>query len=353
MDRKVFHGLDVVRTLLAISVALGHFFYWNGVTTHFPRSFFVAVDFFFVLSGFVLTQSIVLSKEKNFESFLMIFITKRILRLYPLYLVVFIVSLAIFSFNETLTNDSFFYYFTSIFLLQSLGFDSGATSIFADTSIGISWSLSVEFWIGAIFFPIVFLLKKKPVILFYVSILSAISITAVVFNATPSIDVNFQRLAGAVSFATLRGWIGFSCGSAIYIAYSLLKEKVRGLKHFTFIELMTIILLICALYVPHDHRNEFISAFLFSFVMLALSFEKGFIGLIITHSIFSSFRYTSYSIYLIHPLVIFLWRKLELNFSFGSSVIYIIIVYLLSIASFKLVEMPVMKLRKKNSSNTA
>lgn len=345
VNKKIFHGFDVIRTFLAFSVALGHFFYWNGVNTNFPRSFFVAVDFFFVLSGFVLTQSILISKPKSIDLFIKEFTSKRIKRLFPLYIFVFLVTLATFALSDKLRDDPFFYYFISFFLLQSLGFDSGAKSIFSDTSIGIAWSLSIEFWIGILFFPIVFLLKNKPVTLLYLSVISLITTITITFNFTPSIDVNFQRLSGPISFAALRGWIGFSCGSAVFVIYYLLKDTIKNTLIISITEFISITFLISALYLHHDQRNEFIAPVLFSMVLLSLSFEKGLISKILTHKTLSTFRYTSYSIYLIHPLIIFIWRWFDINFTASSAVIYIILVYILSIFSFRLIERPAMKFK--------
>ena len=113
LNKRIFHGLDVVRTLLALSVALGHFFYWNGVSTYFPRSFFIAVDFFFVLSGFVITQSIINTKSENFDEFIKLFAINRIARLFPLYIFVFLITAVILLIKSNSNPDPFFYYFTS------------------------------------------------------------------------------------------------------------------------------------------------------------------------------------------------------------------------------------------------
>jgi peptidoglycan/LPS O-acetylase OafA/YrhL len=82
---------------------------WRGIcarvvaTYHYPRAFealnwpvfsagWVFVDFFFVLSGFVITRRyIVLGKALNMREFL----TARIKRLYPMHLITMLIVLAI------------------------------------------------------------------------------------------------------------------------------------------------------------------------------------------------------------------------------------------------------------------
>ncbi len=53
--RRNFRVLETFRFIAAIFVALGHLFFWNQNFNTIPRSFILSVEFFFVLSGFILT----------------------------------------------------------------------------------------------------------------------------------------------------------------------------------------------------------------------------------------------------------------------------------------------------------
>lgn len=314
--------------------------------TYFPRSFFIAVDFFFVLSGFVITQSIFNSKSSNFDSFIKEFTIKRIIRLFPLYILTFIITTIIILFINKDAVDPVFYFITSLFLLQSIGFDAGAQQIFADTSIGIAWSLSVEFWIGLVFFPLIFNLRKRQATLIYSCVFLFIIGTILIFNLSPSIDVNFQKAFGLITFGSIRGLIGFSCGSISYVIFNSFFREIRKSIAISFSELMLLIIIISSLYLPHSSKNEFIASFLFSMFLPLIANENGIIGRILKLNILSTLRYTSYSIYLIHPIVIFLWRKNALPFNHHYAIIFILIVYILSIPSYKLIEKPAMRLKK-------
>ena len=77
--KKRFLLLDLLRGLAALVVVLSHM---DGVTSQIFSSGYLAVDFFFVLSGFVLAQAYG-EQRLDMASFLKI----RLIRLYPLYIV--------------------------------------------------------------------------------------------------------------------------------------------------------------------------------------------------------------------------------------------------------------------------
>jgi peptidoglycan/LPS O-acetylase OafA/YrhL len=346
VEVKRFHGLDVLRTVLAVTVAIGHFFYWNGGSLLFPSSFFVAVDFFFVLSGFVIAQSIFQSKENSFETFVSFFLVKRIFRLYPLYICMFLITVLLLFLTHRQDIDPFFYFFISFFLLQAIGFDSGAKSIFSDTSIGIAWSLSVEFWVGILFFPIVFLLRRKIILLIYVCVFLILVGMIFIFNLSPSFNVNFQKMFGLVTFGSIRGVIGFASGVISFLVYcQFTKTWGRGVT--ALLELLVLTIIILAIYLPHDSRNDFISPILFSLFLPLLSNEKGIIGSLLKLSFLSFLRNISYSIYMIHPCLIFVWRSFDLHFSIKGSVTYLFFLLCFSSISYPLVERPFIRFAKR------
>src|SRR3990167_8393143 len=121
MQRIYFNNLDTCRTLLALIVALGHFFLWNGVYHKIPESFFLAVDFFFVLSGFVLTQTVFESKATSTHFFISEFIKRRFFRLFPLYITLYLLTAFLQYLEFKNEMDPFYYFFFSSALLQCLG----------------------------------------------------------------------------------------------------------------------------------------------------------------------------------------------------------------------------------------
>ena len=148
--------LESLRGIAAISVALHHFQY-NSIlqNNYYVKNSYLLVDFFFVLSGFVIAYNYMdkLTTVKN----LFYFQVKRFLRLYPLHFLMLIVFLF---------KENTIYYFEKLtgiaanipaFSVNNLG--SFIHNIFLTQSFGLdrltynhpSWSISTEFYTYLIF----------------------------------------------------------------------------------------------------------------------------------------------------------------------------------------------------------
>lgn len=79
-EKRVFHGLDGLRGVAALFVAMRHTSFFHGLGVH---DGFLAVDLFFVLSGFVIAHAY----ERRLEQGLSVarFMALRYLRLWPVY----------------------------------------------------------------------------------------------------------------------------------------------------------------------------------------------------------------------------------------------------------------------------
>lgn len=79
MSNKYILGIDGIRALAVISVIIFHLF---------PNSIpggFVGVYIFFVISGYVVTGSLISSYTPKLSSFILDFYERRLFRLYPLF----------------------------------------------------------------------------------------------------------------------------------------------------------------------------------------------------------------------------------------------------------------------------
>lgn len=152
-----FRALDGLRGLCALTVALLHFCDHLHLTAPaFLANSFALVDFFFVLSGFVLAHAFFEDLAANGRGGL--FALRRIGRLYPLHF--FILMLFLLAeitrwfawrhgaamqaqpFTGATSSDSLV---TNLLLLQSMNLHDGITWNFP------SWSISVEFYTNLLF----------------------------------------------------------------------------------------------------------------------------------------------------------------------------------------------------------
>jgi peptidoglycan/LPS O-acetylase OafA/YrhL len=135
-DHNRVAGLDLLRGLAALAVALPHFFAYHGVFPDTAETVSaLAVEVFFVLSGYVLAPQILLCLGAGTPHHLGVFLVRRWMRTIPPYLVVLLLISVL---AQELGTADFLRY---IVYAQNLFRQSNATDYFS-----IAWSLSVEEW---------------------------------------------------------------------------------------------------------------------------------------------------------------------------------------------------------------
>jgi len=161
---KRLSGLDGLRGLLALGVALSHSYsHFTGWHTGFDifHNPDYAVDIFFILSGIVLYHSYLQKFTSGSVSSLEFFII-RIFRLYPLHIVaVMLVPLALYAstgsfFPEWLGSVTPFNIIGDLTLTNSLGI-----GFIPKTNVP-SWSISVELFAGTFIILLSFLHRIMP-----------------------------------------------------------------------------------------------------------------------------------------------------------------------------------------------
>jgi peptidoglycan/LPS O-acetylase OafA/YrhL len=155
IDNNKVLPLESLRGIAALCVALFHFHSWSPLTNNaFIRHSYLMVDFFFVLSGYVIS----LNYRERVSTFgqLLEFQKRRFWRLYPLHLFMLLVFLSIefaklflakatgiISTPSPFSNNNLTAFIHNIFLTQSF--------LPANTFNYPSWSISTEFYTYLIF----------------------------------------------------------------------------------------------------------------------------------------------------------------------------------------------------------
>ena len=144
---KHFYGLDLLRGISGYGVAICHFYAFIYKNEFLEYLSFIFVEFFFVLSGFVLFPQLlkILENKKN----LLIFYKRRWLRTLPLFFICLIIISMMF--EKFLTLDFFKYFF----FLQDIIPDFLEVKYYP-----VVWSLSIEEFFYLIF-PIFLLFVNK------------------------------------------------------------------------------------------------------------------------------------------------------------------------------------------------
>ena len=345
-DFQKFHpGLDLLRGIAILLVILYHYFNlaigWIGV------------DLFFVLSGFLITKSLVnlQNDPRKYKSFF----TNRVLRIFPLYfaaLIAFYVAVLLFA--KQSDNFSFYlqhwpFYFT--FIENWLFIWKG---IPAEAHLNHLWSIAVEEQFYVVWPVIVFTFIKKsilPKLLVAIFLLVLISRTIYYlaifeWNEEEIIFNPFFRADGFVAGALLN-FLSFKKRKDIILAFCLLLTICFG--GFLFARTM-------------QQENSFvltlgysaIALFFASCINLILFYESDKFYSILPIRTLTKLGKISFGVYIFHwPILQFLYLKISGYFNsiihyaelseILSTFVCLLITLTLSILSYRYFEKPFLK----------
>lgn len=328
--------LDGIRGLAIIIIVFHHFDYIGG--KYFSGRGFLAVDVFFVLSGFLITQILLSYRDRGIK--LRKFYIRRVARLYPI-LLVSVVGLSIY-----LRNDYQFLdrtpAITSILYIKNFWPWGGV--------FGPMWSLSAEEQFYFIFPIILFtgmrLLRRNRFTIFVLLWLVAVWTVAIVSSAP---DFNFNS-DGIFNLVVFRPSI-ILVGALIALHKDSLENLVAQNAKFALLQLSVLIYFTITLQFPP------LAGIATGLLLLILSERVRKASLIArgAHLVFA-FRplawigLLSYSIYIWHLPMIFFSSD---HFTVQSvSPIWLFLVKLLAVSclSFYLFERPVLRLITKTST---
>jgi peptidoglycan/LPS O-acetylase OafA/YrhL len=345
-----FYLLDLARTIAALSVVLQHYqhFYFVGENSYkegFERSsqpFYkileplysfgsVAVQFFFVLSGFIfflIYKDTVYSKKINFKNFIIL----RISRLYPLHLLTLFVVVLLQVCHIYFNNEFFVHkandvknFFLHLFLIQEWGFN---------TKWGFNapaWSISVEILLYITFF---FVAKKTLNNIFQV-FLSLIGLFIIYILIQPSIT---NLLVGFLCF-----YIG---GFTFFIYKSLIifiNKKIINKFIILFIILLLDIIIfgrfLNQIFIQITDYFKFLIGERIFLLLFFIKFPLIILNLTLLQNILPtlgrSFRFfgeISYTVYLVHFPVEIIFSLINNNiYNLNFSANYIFVTYLFSV----------------------
>ena len=299
-----YQALDGWRGVTAILVAIYHLnvydhFHSFGLVQHA----FYYVDFFFVLSGFVISATYERKVVDN-ES-LRLFIVRRIGRIYPLHLAVFSAFVALelakmlayslgagFRLPPFEEPNGLTSVITSIFLLQSFGIHSDLTWNFP------SWSISSEFYVYIVFGLLLALTSRTSKRWRYTLFAATLALGAVILMlfSPRGIDATYD-------FGFFRCLYGFFCGVFVWKFY-----QSRTVRSLPLASIWEIAILIAAssfvIYVDPHGRFSFTAPLLLSIMVYIFALQGGIVSRILILKPFQILGKISYSIYLIHAFIV-------------------------------------------------
>ena len=346
--------LTSLRFIFAFMIFLFHLFFWrdsevkmlNWIYNNILSVGYIGVSFFFILSGFILAynyQEKILTNKISKKDFYI----ARFARIYPLHLLTFIIAIPL-TFH-VFTNN------LKLWVIQAVTNLSLTQSLIPVQNINFSfnepsWSISAESFFYFIF-PFLILLtpkltKKRLFIPFLIFVIAAIPLLVklVPDRFCPPSLLNINPIVRCLDFII---------GIMLYNFYNFIKKKEIKV-NYNLLELFALVLFIFFFlfrhHIPNVYRYSFYYWIPMCYLILVISFQRGFISKILSNNILILLGEISFGFYLFHQLVL---RYLQEFSSIKDDITLTVLAFLLSLLisylSYRWFETPMNKFIKKRS----
>lgn len=308
MKKEKLLALESLRGIAAISVAFFHFKIGSHFNNAFVSNSWLMVDFFFVLSGFVIALNYT-DRIQSSNDFL-VFQKKRFLRLFPLHFVMLIVFLCI-EFAKYIVEIKF-----GIISANGGAFEDSDLPAFIANLLLLqnwvipqltfnypSWSISAEFITYAVFGCIVLLTRGKLYLLTPMLIIGVLAFGLLLScfgmhtdNVSGPLRCLYSFSIGAITFLLYRQLVNShsiknSTAPLGVLLVNILVVTFYGSKNFSYVELIPIL-------------------FGFSILVVALSRKENAINRFLGQKWLVYLGTISYGIYMIHAFVWWVFNQI-------------------------------------------
>lgn len=350
-----FKAIDAFRGLAAIFIIFYHMKDTRLVMTNtFVMKSDIFVDFFFVLSGFVISFSNI-PRLKQWKDGVL-FLQKRFWRLYPLHVFTLLLCL-LFEIFRFLVNNYIVHLNQPIFHNNNISTFSAhlmlaqSLNLFDYLSWNIpSWSISTEFYTYIIWAFLLILLRRKLIL---TAITCILPLAYFFFRYNGNIMFTFD-------YGLLRCLYSFSIGTLTYQFFQQVNTTVRHWPIYI-ISIVEFVLFGGTVVIVYLYQKPFtwLIPIWFSIFILFFSVERGVISNLLRHERFEFLGRLSYSYYLNHCLILLVIDLLMFDVvKLPHSVIYelcyivisLVIIHLFSELTYRYIEIYFQK-SGKNVSN--
>jgi peptidoglycan/LPS O-acetylase OafA/YrhL len=326
-----FESLDSLRFSSFLVVFIYHFINYlpfhpkigsNYLAIHYLNKIGpLGVNFFFVLSGFLITYLLLIEKNNSEKINLKKFYLKRVLRIWPLYYVVLILGFFVYPYLglgkidlDGITKHLWKYlFFINNYDRIATGF-AGINS----NSLGVMWTIAIEEQFYLVWPLVILLVKKERLLLVFVSLI----IISVLFRSF------YWNNYEVIYFHTLSVFSDLVVGSIIAygIIYSpkfvtLIKEMPKS----TILFIYTLGLFFLFLFVNYNTNqsmiifSRLIISLFFSFIILEQCFNQSSIVGINRLYLIKKLGIITYGLYCLHLPVIGVFQKINSTFAINTN----------------------------------
>jgi len=306
MTKAHFRVLDGWRGLAALLVALFHLNLYSAIyPLDFVRNGYLFVDFFFVLSGFVITYSYA-DRLKTLDDW-GAFAIRRFGRLWPLHAVVLLAFVAAESAKWVLASRGASFNLPPFTGANSL--DTLPINLVFGQSFGLirhltwnppSWSICAEFWTYLVFATVLvvsstWLSRFRFASLVLVVLILAVSVSILILFSQHGMDASYD-------LGFVRCLYGFLVG---HLTYRLFQVTPKAMLDSRFPELAMLIVIVEYVSTAGRGGYSFFAPLVFAAVVFVFAFEAGPVSRLMSNRGNDWLGKVSYSIYMWQAFIIF------------------------------------------------
>ena len=313
-------SVEAFRFIFMTIIAIWHF----GRINPFTHGY-IAVDFFFILSGFLIYRSYIKNKYDALE-----YTIAKLKRFYLEYIIVFII--AFFMKLRILLRDNDI--ITVLFDAISEGTLIHSVGIYGGNVNPPSWYVSVLLIGGGLLYSVLYYNRRLAV--------SIIFPLFVLFSYTYLLGVNGSielfATVGFVSHSLLRGMAGMALGIVLSV-FSLRKSEEFSRK-LCLLDIFSLIALAVVVILLFENRNYDKMALLaFSMLIFSCTIANSLVNRIFLSKIWAKLGGVTFEMLLVHSPVIWVMNNLTRSISlstFGKTMLTIVYLGVVVIVSFLL-----------------
>lgn len=328
---RTFRSLDGLRGIAALLVA---FYHWNVFHWMFSFYGYMAVDLFFVLSGFILAHRYLyacsIAKESDF-------LVARFARLYPMHLFALFFFIAVYVYVNgempAYADGTLLTFVQQLTLTHNVGLNSEGL-----TWNMPSWSISTEFWVSVAFIAFVARGTKTATL-----ILVSAFILVGILGLSGSLDQTLKNYYQVFNAGLLRCWASFSLGIVSYRIWLYFNSGAIPTNLIAAVESIAMFFVLVAVFYLTGfewQRLHFYMPFLFGIFIACIALERTSVSRFLGR--FEFLGRISYSVYLNHfPVLILVGHIVPVSLSNSVGIIsYFSIVIVVSVLTYNFIEVP-------------
>lgn len=368
VQKKYFKNLDATRFVAFLAVFAAHSFFsikevnTSNIlfqqTSSYGKLGFLGLEYFFVLSSFLITW-IILEERKKTKKFNSInFLIRRALRVWPLYFIIIIIAYLgdfilsyYLTYNiESLPNITYFL----LFIVNFFTIDNGTEYLFF---LVFLWSISIEEQFYLLWAVLIKFLSQHLVLISISLILISLLFRTYYIFIDPSSRILY--------FHTISALGNFGIGSLLAIAYfkqNILFKTFKEIpKHINI--LVYLCFFLCIIFYTYIFSTNIAQVFerlifscFFAYIIIEQSYNNNSLLKLGKIKYFNYLGKISYGLYCYHGLIITLLIKGLSYISYKENILHIVILYpiiiltvtiIISTLSYKYIESWFLKLKQK------